>query len=331
MHYYKTNNETEAGRALNDALNTLRREGMECDAQAAAFAMNMRAESYVPALGTDWGGVSALVFPKANLHLYVFDLLHRFVAMTDENGQLVMAENGTPYFTLNASFNERAVRWDKAQRMRKRKDVIVPDGKLKFSAVANMMSRTEIIREGLGLKKPKYPNEYAILKFRYHRDRKAAHDQGREAEEAWNEAYAKLRSRADFKQFFPGLEQGDYAQLEKSRKEMVDAVEALKDSEWSIVVELLPGRDVTEPEAVQMVQQMARDMWHLPIIHFGETHRLLGATPSQESFARPATFCLGDVNYVMLREEAKADGLVEITDEEYRAATAVVEGKESNV
>lgn len=323
MYYYKTTSAI-SGTVLADILADIRREGMTCDCEAVAFSQSVGAESYVPAVGSEWGGVSALVFPRATVHQQLFDIDHQFVPITDENGNIIKAENGTPYFQLNYTLSEEAMRYDRAQRMQNRADKIISPGKLSISAVANMMSRTQIIREATG-RKPKYTNEFQILngqnKFIYQKARASALAVSREHEQQWLETYSKLVTKSDWRNMFPhGLTSGDYEQLVKSRKELSDALDALKDVDWGIVVTIKPGNNVTSTEARNNVLRLARQLYALPVVTFGTTHRALCAAFPDSNPSRPSTFRIGQTEYVQIREEAKAEGLAPITAEEYKKA-----------
>lgn len=331
MYFYKTT-DTPAGRALADALADLRREGLECETQAADFAASIGAENYVPAMGSEYGGVCAFVFDKDEAAKRLLDVNHMFVPVCDPNGQPILAENGTPYFELNYNLKEQAMRYGKASKFRVASNTIVSEGKIKFSAVVNMLSRTEIIKEATG-RKPKRQNEYQILngngKFLYQRARKAAHDVSREAEEQWLETYSKLRTRADWMNMFPrGLTISEYYQLTKSREELTNAISALEDTDWSLVVTIVPGESIKSPEVVKEVIALARRIYYLPIIPFGSTHTLLlAALPEGEPY-RPGTFRIGQTEYVQLREEAKEEGLMAITAQEYDEAVREAQGEE---
>lgn len=323
MHFYKTL-PTPDGQLLADALATIRREGIDCEAQAAALAASIGAESYIPAIGSDYGGISAFVFGTDQAHKQIFDPNRVFKPLAAENGDFYRADNGTPYFEPNYILKEEAMRYDRAQRQQKRPEVIVSPGKLKLAAVVNMMSRTQIIREATG-KKPRYTNEFQILngngKFLYQHAKQHASDMGREHLTAWLDTYSKLRTKADWRNMFPhGLTSGEYEQLTKSREELTQAIHAIEDKDWSIVVTIQPGEEVRTPEARTRVINLARQLYNLPVIHFGTTHAALGAALPESNPARPATFRVGDTEYIQIREEAKAEGLEAITADEYQKA-----------
>lgn len=316
MHFYKTL-PTEAGLALRDSLAKLRTEGEACEQASLDFARDLGAESYVPAVGSDYGGIAALCYAPSNAHIILFgDKKNLLRPVFGDNNQPILSDNGTPYMVLNCKFDEHPERYTKAQRMRHRSDVILSQGKLSLAAVINMMSRTEIIKEGLG-RKPKFSNEYQILKFRYQHARSAAHEKGRDAEKEWLNAYAKLVTAQDFRQMFPDITAGEAQQLEKSRAELQQAIDALADTEWSIVIRIVPGEGCTD---VTRLYELARRQYFLPVITFGDTHRLLGATPQPKNTARPATFELDGVCYIQIIEEATAEGLASIEAEEYQKA-----------
>lgn len=323
MHFYKTL-PTDAGIALRDSLAALRTEGEACDQSARDFALSLGAESFVPSIGSDYGGIAALTFSPQKAQQQIFDAKHLLTVVRDNNGQPILADNGTPYFVLNCRFDEHPERYSKAQRMRHRSDIILSQGKLSLTAVINMMSRTEIIKEGLG-RKPKFCNEYQILKFRYQHARSSAHEHGRDAEKEWLNAYSKLVTSQDFRQMFPDITAGEAQQLEKSRAELQQAIDALADTEWSIVIRIVPGEKCADPTRLY---ELARTQYFLPVIQFGDTHRLLGATPQPNNTARPATFELDGVCYVQSIEEATADGLESIEAEEYQAALRLVRNEE---
>lgn len=329
MHFYRTL-PTPEGQQLADQLATIRREGIDCEAQAAAFAASVGAESYVPAVGSDYGGISAFVFSHDQIHKQLLEGNSIFKPLTSDNGDFYRADNGTPYFEPNYTLTEEAMRYDRAQRQSKRPDVIVSPGKLKLAAVVNMMSRTQIIKEATG-KKPRYSNEFQILngnrKFLYNRAKQHASEMGREHLNTWLDTYSKLQTKADWKNMFPhGLTSGEYDQLAKSRSELSAAINAIKDKDWSIVVTIQPGEDVKTPEARSRIYGIAHSIYNLPVIAFGTTHAILGAAlPSSGQPARPATRRIDTTEYICIREEATAKGLEEITSEEYSKAFQVVD------
>lgn len=323
MHFYRTL-PTPEGQQLADQLATIRREGLDCEAQAAALAASIGAESYIPAIGSDYGGISAFVFSADQVHKQIFDPNHIFKPLAAENGDFYRADNGTPYFEPNYILKEEAMRYDRAQRQQKRPEIIVSPGKLKLAAVVNMMSRTQIIKEATG-KKPRFSNEFQILngngKFLYQRAKQHASEMGRDHLETWLETYSKLQTKADWKNMFPhGLTSGDYEQLVKSREELTKAIHAIEDKDWSIVVTIQPGEEVRTPEARARIIDIARQIYFLPVIAFGTTHSALGAALPESNPARPATFRIGDTEYIQIREEAKAEGLEEISADEYQKA-----------
>lgn len=333
MFFYKTL-PTPEGQQLADHLADIRREGLDCEAQALALASSIGAESIVPAIGSEYGGISAFVFPHDDVHKYLFDPNKQFKPVTSDEGDFFRAQNGTPYFELNYSLSEEAMRYDRAQRMSKRPDVIVSNGKLKLASVVNMMSRTQIIKEATG-KKPRFSNEFQILngnnKFLYARAKQHASEMGRDHLNTWLDTYSKLSTKADWKNMFPhGLTSGDYEQLVKSRNELTKAIHMLEDMDWSIVVSIIPGEAVRDQSARNNVFNIARQIYALPCIAFGTTHHALGAALPDSTPSRPATFRVGTTEYIQIREEATAAGLTPITPEEYQQALNIATVPESS-